>query len=99
MIKQIKTSYTVLEVREQKHSDIAPIVLICETVCELPPQRRRIEIRNNRGEPEIYDTAKLLIKGDIITVEETVLGNVKKDNGVCIRQLNAIRTEFVKENV
>ena len=99
MIKQIKTSYTVLEVREQKHSDIAPIVLICETVCELPPQRRRIEIRNNRGDPELYNTAKMLVKGDVITVEETLLGNVKKDNGVYVRHLNTIHTEFIKENV
>lgn len=97
MIKQIKTSYTVLEVREQKHSDIAPIVLICETVCELPPQRRRIEIRNNRGDQEIYNTAKLIIKGDLIIVEETLICNVKKEDELCIRHLDKLVVNFEKE--
>ena len=97
MVRQIKTSYSVLEVREQKHSDIAPIVLICTTTCEMPPKRRRIEIRNHRCDEAIYNKAKLIVKGDVITITETLIGNTETSNNH-IRQLDALEVNFTMED-
>lgn len=96
MTEQVKTNYITLDVREQKHSDIAQIVLICKTE-NWPHKRRRIEIRKTHE--QIYKTAQLLVPGDLITVEETVYGNVKKDNGTCVRSIDAILVNFAQETL
>ena len=96
MIEQIITVYKVLEVREQKHSDIAPVVLICETV-EQSPKRRRIEIRNHRVDEDLYNRVKMVVAGDVITVKEEVFSNVKYEDDRCMRKIDDILVGFKQE--
>lgn len=97
MTEKISTKYKVLETREHIYPSYTKIVLICE-VNTSPNKRRIIELKSNTYKG-LYDKMKFIIAGDLIIVNETVLKNVKMDNGLCARRLDDILTTFELEDV